>query len=381
MRPDDAREDGFVGRHRSLSDCGLVRLLLALRAVRLRHGDRKVRIDTVVLRLILSLGVVLGVGTVGTFAYWLDAAPVSGTTIATDMLAPPTSISVSQTCVVQPTPMQRDGVVTGTSGTGGLTLTKPSGAVTGDVLLASVGGTGNYSSVYPTAPPGWTLVRRDGVNQGGQFTYTRVVVEGEPSSYTWTGLLSNAAGSVAAFSGVDTTNPVNVTSGTFDADGGTVTAPSVTTTRANVLLIAVFGAFTWSNTPVGTPTGMTRVSGFNTGSGLAGAVARESRASPGATGARTTTAPDSQSVGQLIALQPPVLPQATITWTPSTSTFATGQTYTRSSGGTPTTLGPSVSSRTTGLLLTGTAYTVSLVATFQSWTSPAASASFTGRTC
>jgi hypothetical protein len=86
----------------------------------------------------------------------------------------------------------------------------------------------------------------------------------------------------------------------------------------------------------------------------------------------------------LVALQPPQQPYATTTWTPSASSYATGQTFRRSSGATvqrQITLPSSTSSQTDGPLVPGTSYTVDDTATYQSWTSTTTASTFTARTC
>ena len=354
----------------------------------IRSGAR--RAVSVLWRPLTSLGLALGVaslafGSTPTLAAFTDAATVSGAQISTDVLAPPTSVSVTQTCVVQPTPALRSpngsSMTTGAS-SGTITIAKPSGAVAGDVLLAAIYSFANYSTSSPSPPAGWTPVLTTSSNQGGQFVYTRVVGASEPSSYTWTALLGDASGGIAAFSGVDTSAPVDVAAGLQDSTGGSVTAPSVDTTRANVLLVGIFGLF---NTVSQTPPANTSTiwSGVSAGGNSTLAV-QESWPTPGATGTRTATGAGAQSIGQLVALQPPVRPHATTTWTPSASSYETGQTFTLLAGaGTQRTasLGIATSSQSDGPLVSGTSYSSNVVASFQQWVSATGTASFTGRSC
>src|SRR4051812_43115763 len=136
-------------------------------------------IDSRSVRLLLSLGVVLGVAATWTTAAWTDTVPVSGTTVSTATLAPPTAMSVNQSCVSDPAPVRRTGAggVSFTSGTEATTMTiaKPSSAVAGDVLIAGIGWAGNWSGSTPTAPSGWALVRATGDNASGHFVYSHVV--------------------------------------------------------------------------------------------------------------------------------------------------------------------------------------------------------------
>ena len=366
MRLGTAHTGRPVGRHRPPSDRGLVRLLLALG---------------------LAVGLTaLAQPSNGTLASWSDTAPVSGTTISTGVLAAPTTVAVTQTCVADPAPVRRSGaggtsIATGAS-SGSLTINKPASAQTGDVLLAAVTAAGNHTTYTPTAPAGWSLVRRDGVNQMGQFVYTRVVTASEPSSYTWSGLTGDASGGIAAYSGVDTVTPVDTSSGDFDSNPGSTIAPLVTTTRANVVLVGIFGLISPNNqTPPGSMTSIW--SGFSA-SGTSTMAAQESWPTPGNTGSRTSTAPGTQSIGQLVALQPPARPYATTTWTPSSSSYASGQTFTRTSNAVQqrqATLPAATTSQYEGPLVAGTPYTMSVVATYNNWVSSPGTASFTGRTC
>ena len=45
-------------------------------------------------RAVLSLGIVLGFGAVGTLAYWTDDATASGATFESGTLNPPTNVSI-----------------------------------------------------------------------------------------------------------------------------------------------------------------------------------------------------------------------------------------------------------------------------------------------
>jgi hypothetical protein len=268
-----------------------------------------------------------------------------------------------------------------------MVISKPSSAVAGDVLIAGIAWFGNHSSFSPTPPAGWTLIRSDTDTPFGQFTYYKVVGASEPSSYTWTGLEEYSAGGITAYSGVDTANPINGASGSVEVNSGTVVAPSITTTRGNVMLIGVFGLA--DETPHTPPGSMTTLwSGKSAGTGGANVTsvgAQQSWATAGPTGTRTATAPSgSKGAGTLIALQPPIYPHATTTWTPSTSSYEDGQVFTRTSGATvqrTASLPATTTSQTDGPLTTGVTYTTGINATFYNWVSPTSTTTFTGRSC
>lgn len=96
-------------------------------------------------------------------------------------------------------------------GTGStLTLRRPAGTVPGDVLVAGiakhehVGSGGDLS-----APPGWRLVANPTIADDLELAvYVKAVTRSDPGSYTWKTGDSDANGVVAAYSGVDTDDPV-----------------------------------------------------------------------------------------------------------------------------------------------------------------------------
>lgn len=194
----------------------------------------------------------------------------------------------------------------GNTGQTTLVLPRPAGTAAGDVLLASVGVRG---SPAVTAPAGWTLVRAD---QSGftvkQAIYIRVATATEPASYTWQFATSQAAsGGILAFTGVDTAAPVNVSGGRANAVSTSITAPGVTTTVANTMLVGFFSTAT--STTVAPAAAMTeRFDGASTTTNYR--VTAEGATQPlgaaGATGNRVANAAASAAnVGQLVALKPP----------------------------------------------------------------------------
>jgi fibronectin type 3 domain-containing protein len=189
-----------------------------------------------------------------------------------------------------------------------LVIPKPASVVAGDVLLATVDVQG---APAVSAPAGWTLVRTDSSTATtpsvGQTTFVHVVGASEPASYTftWTGSLG-AAGAILAYSGVDTTSPIDVHSGAV-ANAAAVTAPSVTTTGAGRMLVALFGVSP-ERTITG-PAGMTQrhsvVNGAVPGQKASSLSAEVVQAAAGASGGRTATLSSAgRAVGQLVALRP-----------------------------------------------------------------------------
>lgn len=132
-------------------------------------------------------------------------------------------------------------------GTGSLTLDVPAGA-SGDLLVAIVGVKLNPST---TTPAGWTPIiagfngcttaSESGTGIRGQLSTWWKVSDGSETSVTVSfgaGVIRQASGAVLRYSGVDTTNPIDVSS----CDKGTSSAPaapSVTTTTADDRILRV----------------------------------------------------------------------------------------------------------------------------------------------
>jgi Inosine-uridine preferring nucleoside hydrolase/Purple acid Phosphatase, N-terminal domain len=191
-----------------------------------------------------------------------------------------------------------------------LTLTAPSGAQSGDVLIASLGFGRSGASSQPllTAPSGWTLVSRTNQGADGSLAvYSHVFAAGE-SSYTWnTNVAVGGTAFLAAYGGVDTANPIDVSKGQTVKKSQTIPAPSVTTTMAGETLVAGYFAnrggatsTTWT-----APSGMTEIGDASNGS-RSGALDYASQASAGKSGTKTATASARQDfgIGVLTALRP-----------------------------------------------------------------------------
>jgi hypothetical protein len=221
-----------------------------------------------------------------------------------------------------------------TAGTTGLTtslpISVPAGIQNNDVLIAQVAI--QNDSIPITAPSGWMPIGTPVQNSGGgimQGLYYHVVTStlSEPASYTWAwaGSGSNASGGIAAYDGVDTSNPIDASSGAASSSASnTIVAPSLTTTVGNTEVLGFFGAR--SSSAVTVPSNQTSrwsaqsTTGLSSSQNSSNAEGDTLQAAVGATGAFTATISDTQNnVGQLVALQPigiVPLPTATITPTP-----------------------------------------------------------------
>ena len=191
-----------------------------------------------------------------------------------------------------------------------LVLPVPAGVVSGDVLLAVVDVGSTNSS---TAPAGWTLVRSDATTTSGsvtaQYVYYHVAGGGEPSSYTWTfGGKTGVAGAMLAYSGVDTTNPIDAHSGQAGTTKSvSITAPSVTATVSGDMLVGLFGIHAQHTiAPAASMVERTDIAQVKGGGQkVTSETADALLSTAGATGARVATADSSgYGIGQLIALKP-----------------------------------------------------------------------------
>jgi hypothetical protein len=208
-----------------------------------------------------------------------------------------------------------------------IAIDRPAGTAAGHVMLASI----VISDDDPafTAPAGWTLVRQDTIKDMLRHSvYIKVAGPAEPASYTWTvPSARRMAGGITTFDGIDTTQPIDAVNGQSNPAGTAVTAPGVTTTVANAVLVqlaavASAGGLTPAN-------GMTEAweaaaPGASTRKNTQGAAASLSHAvqpAIGSTGSRTAvTGVAARSIGVLVALRPVPAPDTS----PPDTTIASG---------------------------------------------------------
>jgi hypothetical protein len=197
------------------------------------------------------------------------------------------------------------------SGASTLVLTKPSGVVNNDVLVAGITVNGGSNTTI-TPPSGWTIIRRTNNSTNvGSATYYHVVTNSgsEPASYTWNLSGSStlrASGGIVRYTGVDTSNPIDVSNG-GTGSSNTPTAPGVTTTVTGDMVIGFFGLDTSGTFTA--PTGMTeRYDVTNSSSSGPASEASDYTQAAGATGNKAATSTQSNSwVAQLVALRPAII--------------------------------------------------------------------------
>jgi hypothetical protein len=162
-----------------------------------------------------------------------------------------------------------------------LTITKPTGTVAGDVLIASIGfrpsccdqPAANYTIAALDA--GWTaLPRLDNAPGAGVVpsnslaVYWKVAGASEPAAYRWSFSVVSpttfdaAAGGILKFSGVDlsdTNTPIitGVEENGRQTTAGDQATPSITTTATNTMLVTSHSYASPTTAPWTEPTGMT----------------------------------------------------------------------------------------------------------------------------
>ncbi len=208
------------------------------------------------------------------------------------------------------------GSATAGGGVLALTISKPTGTVSGDLMVAAVAVYASLPTI--TAPAGWTLVRR---MDGSAFlcdralaVYWKAAGASEPASYAWTLSASTdgSGGGILSFSGVDTTTPLDTENGLATPCSPSCTttdAPSITTSFANTMVVSahtICSSATW--TP---PSGMTEAYDVATltpptASGMSIEGNFQKQAAAGATGTKAATPSNDPDAGaaHILALRP-----------------------------------------------------------------------------
>jgi RHS repeat-associated protein len=210
-------------------------------------------------------------------------------------------------------PTLRTPCATATGDAGTATVSKPTGTVSGDLLVVGLAFE-KGSDVTLTPPSGWTLIRRTNQSSNvGNATYRKIAGASEPSSYVFA--LSPALKwsiGACAIAGADAAAPIDVHNGASAASGNP-TAPSLTTTGANRLVLAFYAnkkpaTYSSYTSPAGE-----RFDAPNTSGGLpSNALASYQQAAAGATGAKSATASEpAEWVAQQIAITPAAAPGVT----------------------------------------------------------------------
>jgi hypothetical protein len=226
---------------------------------------------------------------------WLSTAAT--TTLATTTCVPPPSIPGASSAM--------------TSSTSSLTISKPGSVAVGDLLVAYVA---THSGFTMTPPAGWTSIRSDwnGDTWIQGYLWWKIAAAGDTGagSYTWSisGPHEDMLGTILRITGADATTPINASAANGQGAGtvtSSITAPGVTTTVANTLMITFSSTLGAANsyTP---PAGMTERVDTSAGWGSE-EIAYESISAAGATGTRTigiTNLGSVHGLAQTIAVRP-----------------------------------------------------------------------------
>ena len=127
-----------------------------------------------------------------------------------------------------------------------LTIAKPTGVASGDLLIAAISQTGQASTNASLA--GWTVI--DGRSLAGStLRYLTVLYKvaggSEPSNYGFTiAAGTTVVGGIVAFSNVNGSSPFDVTPGTISVQASqtAVAATSVTTVTNGAMIVMVGSA-------------------------------------------------------------------------------------------------------------------------------------------
>lgn len=119
-----------------------------------------------------------------------------------------------------------------------ITINKPAGTVTGDVMLASIAVNDDKPPLTP--PAGWKLLRVDGIAMSlRQAIYVKTAGGSEPAAYTWTlPDWRRIAGGISTYRGVDLAHRVGGHAGRVDTTAdSTVESPSVPTGVPDAMVV------------------------------------------------------------------------------------------------------------------------------------------------
>lgn len=233
----------------------------------------------------------------------------------------------------------------------------PTGITEGDLLIAAVSARYNGGSYTVTPPSGWdSIVKVEDGSGTASFceVFKKVAGASEPATYTFSFSPNDRCGiGIARIDGHNAVTPINVFGSQSNALSTTCTAPSVTTTEDECLML--FIGHVYQETTFSTPTGYTEQWDFITGTttgAISQALAYDTQTTAGASGTVTSTTNNRQSAGILIAIAPEATPSST---TPDPSSFTATTTFTTLDVQTDVTLNLPTLTTPTTIYATGTA--------------------------
>ncbi len=196
----------------------------------------------------------------------------------------------------------------GDSNTKNLIISKPTGVVSGDVMVAGISVGGSTNSLF-SVPSGWTQVDNNAY-QGYLITYYRIAGAGEPASWTWTenNASNSFSGGIIAYSGVDNGNPIDNFGASHSTNAGTgftASTTAFTTTSDNAMVIAFYSQVSTCATQFGTPAGMTNRFYAPANGSYCTAGDDKLQATAGSTGSFSASSGGNLWGASMIALAPP----------------------------------------------------------------------------
>ncbi len=199
------------------------------------------------------------------------------------------------------------------SGSSSLTVNKPTGTASDDVMIAHVIVRTAGNTI--TAPSGWTLIKRqDSGSSISTATYWKLAGSSEPSSYTWSFSTSGeASGGIASYIGVNKTSPIDASNAQYNSGTSTVSNSGVTTTVPNDMLVFAVGITV--PTTVNVPTGFTQEWSTTSTSSTTSEMSDKLFTSSGSTGtiSGSHNGGSNSNITQLIALKSPPPPTSSLT--------------------------------------------------------------------
>lgn len=225
-----------------------------------------------------------------------------------------------------------------------LTITKPTGIAVGDLMIANIAKGGDNTTAVTST--GWTLI--DGRSLGGSGTQRygavlyKIAVAADVSAanyaFTLGASTDSSVGAIIAFSGIDSTNPFDVTSGVLSLSNSAAATGSTKTTvtldAAIVMLSQSAGLDpSWSGWSTTSPGALAELFDVQNSAGTKSSVggAWAIKNATGATGAGTVNLSGSQrNGGILLAIRPAAVACTTysLSSTVATSPICAGATTT-----------------------------------------------------
>ena len=321
-------------------------------------------------------------------------APASGSSSsATRALAAPSGVTVTQSCLPTSTSTVTFRGSSTLAGVSPLTVPMPAGVKRNDLLLALVSTLGANSA--PVTPTGWSVIGAPANGRLRLSSFGSIVTADSPADVAFALATpgQRLAVTLVAYSGVEPSTAVANAFGSAVINGEVATAAALTTTVPNTRLVTMW-AFT-GDQPLSAPAGMTSRATVHTTdaatptTNLSLLTTDLPIPAAGSTGSRSVSG--TLSSGNLnqtasgvvqIAVRPMLHPQAVVSWTPSSSSWASGYVARAVEAGTEagsaTVAGASTSGATVTPLQPNRTYTIEVRATSGSaWQSAAATASFT----